>query len=167
MSPVIIGPCMLWRGDCLDILPGLSTDLSVLTDPPYGWTYPGCAGPSTDPTPFLGFPEAILWAGEPGHEPEGWSALRCGPWHAWQKGGDKLYLPFGGQVEWRVHPHEKPLWLMDFCIGQFVGETILDPYMGSGTTGVAAVLAGRKFVGIEINEAYFDIACKRIAAACG
>ena len=45
------------------------------------------------------------------------------------------------------------------------GETILDPFMGSGTTGVACVKLGRKFIGIEIDPTYFDIACKRIADA--
>lgn len=45
------------------------------------------------------------------------------------------------------------------------GETVLDPFMGSGTTGVACVKSGRKFIGIEIDEAYFDIACARIRKA--
>ena len=55
---------------------------------------------------------------------------------------------------------------MKWCLG-FVpqAETILDPFMGSGTTGVAAVQTGRKFIGIEIEPKYFDIACKRIQAA--
>ena len=53
---------------------------------------------------------------------------------------------------------------MKWCIKQ-VGEanTILDPYMGSGTTGVAAVQMGRRFIGIEIEPRYFDIACRRIS----
>jgi site-specific DNA-methyltransferase (adenine-specific) len=45
------------------------------------------------------------------------------------------------------------------------GQTICDPFMGSGTTGVAAVRSGRKFVGIELNPIYFDLACARIEAA--
>jgi DNA modification methylase len=45
------------------------------------------------------------------------------------------------------------------------GQTILDPFMGSGTTGVAAVMAGRKFIGIEQNEAYFQLACDRLDKA--
>ena len=45
------------------------------------------------------------------------------------------------------------------------GETILDPFMGSGTTGVACANLGRKFIGIEIERQYFDIACERIEAA--
>jgi DNA modification methylase len=45
------------------------------------------------------------------------------------------------------------------------GETILDPFMGSGTTGVAAVKLGRRFIGIEIEPKYFEIACRRISEA--
>lgn len=64
------------------------------------------------------------------------------------------------------HPCEKPVELMRWCLG-FVpdAKTILDPFMGSGTTGVAAVKLGRKFIGIEIEPKYFDIACRRIQAA--
>ena len=46
-----------------------------------------------------------------------------------------------------------------------LSKTVLDPYMGSGTTGVACVTSGRKFIGIEIDPDYFAIACKRIEAA--
>ena len=45
------------------------------------------------------------------------------------------------------------------------GHTVIDPFMGSGTTGVACVKLGRKFIGIEIEPKYFDIACRRIEAA--
>ena len=45
------------------------------------------------------------------------------------------------------------------------GQTILDPFMGSGTTGVACAKLGRKFIGIELKPKYFDIACERIEAA--
>jgi site-specific DNA-methyltransferase (adenine-specific) len=45
------------------------------------------------------------------------------------------------------------------------GDVILDPFMGSGTTGAACLETGRKFIGIEINEQYFDIACTRISSA--
>lgn len=62
------------------------------------------------------------------------------------------------------HPTEKPVGLMARFV-EFTGGTILDPFMGSGTTGVAAVQMGRKFIGIEREPSYFDIACKRIEDA--
>ncbi|MBK7356339.1 DNA methyltransferase [Propionivibrio sp.] len=63
-------------------------------------------------------------------------------------------------------PSQKPVELMLWCIETArigLGKTILDPYMGSGSTGVAAVRTGRKFIGVEIDREYFDIACKRIS----
>lgn len=67
----------------------------------------------------------------------------------------------------RVHPTQKPVGVMVWCIEHLPAgtTTILDPYMGSGTTGVACVKLGRKFIGIEIDPGYFDIARKRIQAA--
>jgi DNA modification methylase len=66
----------------------------------------------------------------------------------------------------RVHPTQKPIALMRWCLGFLPNaETILDPFMGSGTTGVACVKEGRKFIGIELDPDYFDIACKRIRDA--
>jgi site-specific DNA-methyltransferase (adenine-specific) len=65
----------------------------------------------------------------------------------------------------RYHPTQKPEALMRWCIGFVKGSVIIDPFMGSGTTGVAAVQLGRKFIGIEIVPAYFDISCRRISAA--
>lgn len=64
------------------------------------------------------------------------------------------------------HPTQKPVALMRWCIEQAGNpNTILDPFMGSGTTGVAAIQLGRKFIGIEREPKYFDIACKRIEQA--
>ena len=64
------------------------------------------------------------------------------------------------------HPTQKPVGVMKWCLGHVPdATTILDPFMGSGTTGVAAVQLGRRFVGIELDEGYFDIACRRIADA--
>jgi site-specific DNA-methyltransferase (adenine-specific) len=65
----------------------------------------------------------------------------------------------------REHPTQKPVSVMGWCIERLKGRTILDPFMGSGTTGVAAVNLGRQFVGIEIEPAYFDMACRRIETA--
>ena len=65
------------------------------------------------------------------------------------------------------HPTQKPLKLFSNLIETYTdnAQTILDPFMGSGTTGVAAVQMGRKFIGIEREPKYFDIACKRIEDA--
>ena len=66
----------------------------------------------------------------------------------------------------RVHPTQKPVQVMTWAIEQIgFPESILDPFMGSGTTGVACANLGRKFIGIEIDERYFNIACNRIEAA--
>jgi DNA modification methylase len=67
----------------------------------------------------------------------------------------------------REHPTQKPVDVMKWCIEHVPPPalSILDPFMGSGTTGVAAVKLGRSFVGIEINESYFDIAARRITEA--
>lgn len=63
----------------------------------------------------------------------------------------------------KEHPTQKPIALMKWCLGHVPkAELILDPFMGSGTTGVAAVQLGRTFIGIEREPAYFEIACKRI-----
>lgn len=68
-----------------------------------------------------------------------------------------------------AHPTQKPIALMAWCISErakvAAEQTILDPFMGSGTTGVAAVQMGRNFIGIEKEPKYFDIACKRITDA--
>ena len=65
------------------------------------------------------------------------------------------------------HPCPKPLGLTQWLVtrASLAGECILDPFMGSGTTGVACARLGRKFIGIEIHEPYFDIARRRIEEA--
>jgi site-specific DNA-methyltransferase (adenine-specific) len=65
----------------------------------------------------------------------------------------------------RLHPMQKPVAVLEWCLGFVAGQTILDPFMGSGTTGVACARVGRRFIGIEIEPRYFDIACRRIEAA--
>ena len=65
----------------------------------------------------------------------------------------------------REHPTQKPVGIMVKCIERVAGETVLDPFMGSGTTGVAAMRMGKQFIGIEREPKYFDIACKRIEDA--
>ena len=67
----------------------------------------------------------------------------------------------------KVHPTQKPVALMEYLILTYTneGETVLDFTMGSGTTGVACKNLGRKFIGIELDQGYFDIAVKRIGEA--
>ena len=69
----------------------------------------------------------------------------------------------------KFHPIQKPVALMEYLIKTYTneGETVLDFTMGSGTTGVAAVNTGRKFIGIELDLNYFNIALERIEAAHG
>jgi site-specific DNA-methyltransferase (adenine-specific)/modification methylase len=72
-----------------------------------------------------------------------------------------------GHGQRRVHPTQKPISLMKSAIEWISKDAsvIVDPFMGSGTTGVAAVQLGKLFVGMEIDAKYFDIACKRIEDA--
>lgn len=88
-------------------------------------------------------------------------------WTNRDKPARHMQLAVGAVNAERVgHPTQKPLALMQWCLEQIpAAQTILAPFMGSGTTGVACVKLGRKFIGIEIEPKYFDIACKRIEAA--
>ena len=63
------------------------------------------------------------------------------------------------------HPAEKPVSLLSELVKQTPAQTILDPFMGSGTTGVAAVGQDRHFIGVEMDPKWFDVACRRIEAA--
>jgi site-specific DNA-methyltransferase (adenine-specific) len=66
-----------------------------------------------------------------------------------------------------VHPTQKPVKLMEYLIKTYTneGDSVLDPFMGSGSTGVASVNTNRKFTGIELNLEYFNIATNRIEEA--
>jgi DNA modification methylase len=107
-------------------------------------------------------------------------------WLYWNKGQDGLSMS-DGELAWTSmnlalraytcnrgavavdgseHPTQKPVKLMKWCLGFLPNaHTVLDPFMGSGTTGVAAVQMQRNFIGIEREPKYFDIACKRIEDA--
>lgn len=78
------------------------------------------------------------------------------------KHGNVLGVPRTGNPN---HPTEKPVELMRIFMENSAMQSLVDPFMGSGTTGVAAVQMGRKFIGIEREPKYFDIACKRIEEA--
>jgi site-specific DNA-methyltransferase (adenine-specific) len=98
----------------------------------------------------------------------GWEAVailhREGRKH-WNGGGH--HAVWVCNVEHGAHPTQKPLKLLMDWIAKFTdeGETVLDPFMGSATTGVACVKPGRQFIGIEKRPDYFDLACRRIAEA--
>lgn len=98
----------------------------------------------------------------------------CGPglkkWNAGGKRGVYVHMvnpPSRVPAHKGGHPTEKPLGLMRELVMDFTqpGETVLDPFMGSGTTGVACALTGRVFTGIEQTEKWFDLACRRMEAA--
>lgn len=185
-----IGDATLFLGDCRELLPLLDQVDAVVTDPPYGigekmqggtW---GAANKYADFRRWDTAPEtdwllslcadrqAIVWGGNY----FGLPPSRC--WLAWDKQNavptmsdlelawtnldrpaKRMSLPVG--VHSSGHPTEKPLPLMSWCVG-FTKGVVLDPYMGSGTTGIACIRTGRKFIGIEIDKGYFDIACVRI-----
>lgn len=86
-----------------------------------------------------------------------------GPRHFFPKGRpqDVIFAPRTGN---NFHATEKPIGLMSNIV-EWTDGIVLDPFMGSGTTGVAAAKLGRKFIGIELDRGYFDIACKRISEA--
>ena len=83
-------------------------------------------------------------------------------WTNWPR--DVLEVPSEGKT---VHPTQKPVALMEYFIKTYTneGETVLDFTMGSGTTGVAAKNLGRSFIGIELDEGYFNIAKERIESS--
>ncbi len=94
----------------------------------------------------------------------------CGPgYRRWNGGGKRgTYTHLVNNPERTgKHPTEKPRRLMSEIVADFTnkGELICDPFMGSGTTGVAAVMAERRFIGIEKDPAHFALACKRIEDA--
>ena len=78
-----------------------------------------------------------------------------------------LDFPNCANKKYLVHPTQKPVALMEYLIRTYTneGETVLDFAFGSGTTGVAAKNAGRKFIGIELDKEYFKIAARRIHEA--
>lgn len=187
-----IGTATLYLGDCREILPTLGKVDAVVTDPPYGlggrlqggrnWgaSHPDELMLSWDAQPIDVVPilpglarETVIWGGNYYPLPK----ARC--WFCWLKpdappSQANVELAWTSldanaqcltlsrlQPEGKLHPTQKPLALMMWCAAKTNGN-ILDPFMGSGTTGVAAVKLGRQFIGIEIEPKYFDIACRRV-----
>ena len=195
MNPVTIGDATLYLGDCLEILPTLGKVDAVVTDPPYGINVGAMSmGAGRKAKSFNSFdwdisaPDvshlsvfpAIIWGGNYFGLPA------SGKWLSWDKmqtfsgadfelawtnlaGPSKVFrlsrVEAHGNMD-KQHPTQKPVAMMEWCLGFLPdAQTILDPFMGSGTTGVACAKMGRKFIGIELDPGYFDIACKRIEDA--
>ena len=139
-----------------------------------------------DPSPWLQFAECIMWGAN--HYA---AKLPVGTSLVWLKKDDHLFGTFlsDAEIAWKkgghgvyvfrkqfpppsrmaendgknvAHPTQKPIGLMKWCVGKTQGESVLDPYMGSGTTGVACVRLGRRFIGIELDRKYFEISKRRI-----
>lgn len=193
---VEIGDAVLYRGDCMKILPLLGKVDAVITDPPYGLanrmnggTWGACekysemrewdaVAPQAIVDELLKMAETcVIWGGNyfslpPSRGWQIWDKHNAVPtmadcemaWTSLDKNTKRFRWPVGFHAH--GHPTEKPLALMVWSV-QAVGnqELILDPFMGSGTTGVAAIQLGRKFIGIEREQKYFDIACDRIRNA--
>jgi site-specific DNA-methyltransferase (adenine-specific) len=144
-----------------------------------------------DPSSWIAFPKVVLWGANhyAARLPVGttlvwlkkadhlFGTFLSDAEIGWMKGGHGVYCfrkqfpppsrmdEAGGRC---AHPNQKPVSLLRWCFERLKlqpGATVLDPYMGSGSTGVAAVEAGLKFIGVELDQGYFDIAQKRIAEA--
>ena len=95
-----------------------------------------------------------------GHYEMAWTSLDI-PTRTYRKSRVEAY----GKMD-KQHPTQKPVGLMEWCISYSQeSATVCDPFMGSGTTGVACANLGKAFTGIERERKYFDIACERIARA--
>lgn len=92
-------------------------------------------------------------------------------WTNLRKAVRRIYWRWNGMIrkgsDIREHPTQKPVGVMEWCITHLPADaaTILDPFMGSGTTLVACAKLGRKGIGIDLDPDYFEIACKRVQAA--
>lgn len=95
-----------------------------------------------------------------------WGGAGYARWNAGGKRGVYTHMTNQRDRDGR-HPTEKPIPLMRELLSDFTlpGQLILDPFMGSGTTGVACAKMGRRFIGVEMDPKYFDVACDRITKA--
>lgn len=184
----IIGDQTLYLGDCMKIMPHLGKFDAVVTDPPYGI---GAASNPVrqkhkkkkwdDSAPNLDFilqyEKAIVWGGNyfplrpsrgflvwDKQQPKDFSLAQCEyAWASMDMNARIYKLRPQNMDGGKEHPTQKPIALMKWCL-TFIPDavTVLDPFMGSGTTLVACADMGRKGTGIELDEDYFNIACKRV-----
>lgn len=190
---VVLGDCTLILGDCLEVMkdiPDKSID-AVITDPPYPDYYIDLykydSGRIKAIEKFscvqlvfwsklvdfiLDFTAIHIWNKNPSNHGAQYERI-------FERNGKKQFKVFtyymvnstvAAQMTNDVfinHPSQKPINLIRKLVEDYSKpiDTILDPFMGSGTTGVACVQTGRKFIGIEISEQYFNIAVERIRKA--
>lgn len=141
-----IGDATLYLGDCMEILPTLGKVDAVITDPPYGI---GIAA-----NPVRQMHEKLDWDASVPAEGLMQAILAAAPMHCiW--GGNYFDLP-PSQCFYVWDKGQPENFSLAMCER---------PFMGSGTTGVAALQRGRAFIGIEREPKYFDIACRRIEQA--
>jgi site-specific DNA-methyltransferase (adenine-specific) len=174
-----------WDTDYTKLRPGPSS-FGAKADLVGRTKYPPVSGDDKpfDPAPWLKFPKAILWGANcySNRLPMGrwliWDkrfangfSLMSGGEAAWMKGGHGIHF-YAETVQGFVrkekaqHPTQKPIGLMEWCIDKSrTTGLILDPYIGSGTTLVAARNLNRQAIGIEIEERYCEIAAKRLDAS--
>jgi DNA modification methylase len=195
IEPVTIGPCILYLGDCREIMPTLAGVDAVVTDPPYGigermkggtWGAAEKYGDMRrwDESPSVGTlltvaklaPVCVMWGGNYFALPPSrgwlvWDKQNAVPtmsdvelaWTNLDMPAKRKSLPVG--VHQHGHPTEKPVALMVWTLQVArvpFDATVLDPFMGSGTTAIACIRTGRRFIGIEIDAGYFKTACDRI-----
>jgi len=191
----VIGDATLYLGDCREIAPTLEGVDCVVTDPPYGVRLnrgdgrrAAVNGPlAGDESPpdirWVADYPAIVWGGNNFCD----QLPRSTGWLVWDKYHHEKSQHSQAEIAWcnvvktiRIHreayhgfmrqrdgwfhPAQKPPALLRWCL-TFTSGTALDPFMGSGTTGIACRDLARPFIGIEIDPSHFDIACQRIDAA--
>lgn len=203
----IIGDCVLYLGDNIDILPHLDNIGAVVIDPPYGIGEAAGKNKSRSNMATSKDYGNFSWDDEPANQETinlcrqiskyqiifGGNYFTLPPtscWLVWdkqngsndfadcelawtnlQKAVRRIYWRWHGMIrrgdDVREHPTQKPEGVMKWCIEHLppYDGYLLDCYLGSGTTGVACAKMGRKFIGIEREPSYFEIACKRIEQA--
>ena len=190
----VIGGQTLILGDCLEVMPVLGRFDAVVTDPPYGIGITksnrlavsrGMGGKAWDDQPAdmapllaIGCP-MIVWGGNyfdlpPCRAPLVWDKNNAGrdfadfemAWTNIDMVARRIIFRPMNMDGGKKHPTQKPITVMEWCLG-FLPDatTILDPFMGSGTTLVACQKLGRFGTGIEIDPEYWTVACERVHKA--
>jgi site-specific DNA-methyltransferase (adenine-specific) len=180
-----IGNATLYLGDCLEVLQTLGAVKTVITDPPYPDWMADEYQYKEGALELLGITRGFVFWSAKYEFPLPYSAI-----HIWDKktGAGSEYeriFEIGGHKNFKVfrhylinstvaasfvgdqftgHPSQKPIRLMRELVMRTDGA-VFDPFMGSGSTGVACINLNRPFIGVEIKDDYFDIACERIENA--